>query len=147
MENIPILVSQEKCFSFISFFLIGGQLFYNVVLVIVSAAQQCGSALSIHISPPSCVSFPTPDAHPSRSSQKTPSCVPCALWHSPLALCLHTVLYICQYYLLNSSRHILCKNSYTDTHFFSSYCTTSSTLYTLLHLVFLHEIPPRASSI
>ena len=40
MENIPILVSQEKYFSFISFFLIGGQLFYNVVLVIVSAVPQ-----------------------------------------------------------------------------------------------------------
>ena len=38
MENIPILVSQGKCFSFTSFFL--RILFYNVVLVIVSAVPQ-----------------------------------------------------------------------------------------------------------
>ena len=118
---------------------------YNVVLLIVSAVQQCGSAISIHVSPPSCASFPTPDAHASQSSQKTPSWVPCARRQLPSSSLFTHVLYTCQYYLLNSSRHILCKNSYTHTHFFSSYCTTSSMLYTLLHLVFLHEIPPRAS--
>ena len=37
------------------FFLIGGWLLYNVVLV--SAVQQCESALSIHISPSSSASF------------------------------------------------------------------------------------------
>ena len=36
---------------FYNLFLIGGQLLYNVVLV--STVQQCESALSIHISPPS----------------------------------------------------------------------------------------------
>ena len=33
------------------FFLIGGKLLYNVVLV--SAIHQCESAISIHMSPPS----------------------------------------------------------------------------------------------
>ena len=51
------------------FFLIAVQLLYNVALA--SAAQQCESALCLHISPPSGASLSPPQSHPSRSSQST----------------------------------------------------------------------------
>ena len=41
---------------FYTYFLIGGKLFYNVVMV--SAIQQCKSALTVHMSSPSGASLP-----------------------------------------------------------------------------------------
>ena len=49
------------------YFLIGGKLLYNVVLVF--ATQKYKPAIIIHIFPPSGDSFPCPDPIPSRSSQ------------------------------------------------------------------------------
>ena len=48
-------------FLFIYYFLLGGKLLYNVVLI--SAAQQLESAISVYIAPPSWVSLLTPP-HP-----------------------------------------------------------------------------------
>lgn len=63
---------------------------YNVALLIVSAVQQCGSAVSIHICPLSCASLPTPDSHPSRASQKTPRWVPWAIQQLPSSSLVYT---------------------------------------------------------
>ena len=48
---------------------IGVELLYNVALV--SAVQPSDSAICIHVSPPSWISFPRPPSHPSRPSQST----------------------------------------------------------------------------
>ena len=45
-------------------FLTGEYLHYTVL---VSAIQQCESAISVHVSPPSGTSLPPPPSHPSRS--------------------------------------------------------------------------------
>ena len=56
---------------------------YNDVLV--SAIQQCESAIDIHMPPPSRTSLPPqPSAQPSRLSRVL-VCTPCAIQHFPLA--------------------------------------------------------------
>ena len=76
------------------YFLIGGKLLYNVVLV--SAIQQCKSAIIICVYLSSFLSLPPLSlSHPSRSSQNTRLD---SLWHIATAhqlSILHTALCIC----------------------------------------------------
>ena len=60
MEYLILMEFFSPLFIFLIYFLIGGKLLYNVVLV--SAIQQCKLAIIIHISPPSLVFLPS--SHP-----------------------------------------------------------------------------------
>ena len=84
---------------FLNLFLIGGELLYNVVLV--SAVQQCESAISIHISPPS-----YPPTHTSRLSQSPWLSFLCYTTTIQLSI-LQMVIYAFQCYSLNLSRPLL----------------------------------------
>ena len=84
-------------FSFVT----GRLLLYNVVLV--SALQQCESAISVHASPPSWTSLPPPAlSHPSWLSQSTRLS---SLSHSnfPLLSVLRVVMYLFQCCSFSSS--------------------------------------------
>ena len=88
---------------YLFYFLIGGKLLSNVVLV--SAIQWCKSALSLHISPPSGASLPSP--HPSRSSQSPRLGSPCHTATSHQLSALHMTMYMCRCYVLCSSHSFL----------------------------------------
>ena len=60
MESLILMEFFPPLFIFLIYFLIGGKLLYNVVLV--SAIQQCKLAIIIHVSPPFLVSLPS--SHP-----------------------------------------------------------------------------------
>ena len=62
---------------FLNLFLIEGQLLYNVVLV--SAIQQCVSAVSIHISPLAWASLPPLPPPTHLGHHRAPSWVPCTI--------------------------------------------------------------------
>ena len=70
--QLPSQFAPFLFFLFLIYFLIGGKLLYDVVLV--SAIQQCESAIITHISPPSWVSLPspTPTGH-----HRVPGWAPC----------------------------------------------------------------------
>ena len=88
----------------ILFFWIGVSLLYNVV--IVSAEQQCKSAIRIHTTLPSWASLPLRpptllDHH------RAVSCAPCAVKQPPASCPFYMVVYICQCYALRSSHPLL----------------------------------------
>ena len=89
--NLMVLFWEVKSF----FFLIGGKLLYSVVLV--SAIQQCKSAIILHLSPPSWIFFPPP-SHSFRSSQSARLGSLCYTETSYQLSVLHMVVYICQCY-------------------------------------------------
>ena len=75
-------------FFFVIYFLTGRKLLYNISLV--SVVKQCNSLISIHISPPSWASFPSP---PSRS-QSTRLGSLCYITTSCQLSTFHMVVYI-----------------------------------------------------
>ena len=108
VPRVTLMGGNSRISFFLIYFLIGGKLLYNVVLV--SAIQQCKLAIIIHvcvytyiyvcvyiyISLPSFLSLPPLSlSHPSRSSQNTRLDSPCHTATAHQLSILHTVLRIC----------------------------------------------------
>jgi len=86
-------------FSFLDSSLLGGNFLYNAVLV--SDMQQHSSTIIIHTWPPSLPSLPS--AHPTLlCHQSVQGWAPVLYSHFSLATILHTIVYICWRYFLNS---------------------------------------------
>ena len=85
------------------YFLIGGILLYNVVLV--SAVQQCESAIPVHVPSLSWASLTSPHPTPlGRHSTGLGSLCYTAAFHQPFIL--QMVVYTCQRHFLHSSHSI-----------------------------------------
>ena len=104
LSRVPPL-EQSRTNLFISFLKIIIELLYNIVLV--SAVQQCESAISIHTPPPSWGSLPHLPSHPSRSSQRTYPSSLCSTAACRWLSISHVVMCICQHYSPNSFHPLL----------------------------------------
>ena len=95
-----------NCEGFLKFiyFLIGGKLLYNFVLV--SAIQKGESVIIVYISLLSWASF-LPQPHPSRWSQSSRLGSLCYVATSHQLSILHMIVYICWCYFLYLSHYLL----------------------------------------
>ena len=98
----PIIL---KIYLVFNLFLIGEELFYNVLL---ASAVQHESVIVIYIFPPEPFS---PPLHFSRSSQNARLGSLCYIIASYQLYILHVIVYICKCYFLNSSFNIIFSKS------------------------------------